>query len=322
MNPKVSVLITFYNQEKYVDKALQSVFDQVVDFDIEILVGDDGSTDGTQEIVKRWIDKYPGKIKMFVMERDGRKVIPGYRASRNRINLLKHVNGEYFNFLDGDDYFDDVNKLRLQVDVLENYDNADCIACAHNTDSLYADGTRKQNTPSSYVEGKYTAKKYWREMYFHTDSLLIRSSVIKELPLTDLDNNFNDNLITYSVIQHGSIYYLPRSMAVYLQTGDGIWTTGNRVSNLIRNLFAFDLCLKINPDMEKETLHRLGGNFFRIFQIRKQIRSDNLVLFNLEAKEKDLRNAYQWINYDKQTPWNKLRLDIDAFVKAILSKVY
>ena len=44
---KVSVLVTFYNQEDYVDEALQSVFDQKCDFDFEVLIGDDGSTDGT-----------------------------------------------------------------------------------------------------------------------------------------------------------------------------------------------------------------------------------------------------------------------------------
>ena len=49
---KVSVLVTFYNQEDYVDEALQSVFDQKCDFDFEVLIGDDGSTDGTMAITE------------------------------------------------------------------------------------------------------------------------------------------------------------------------------------------------------------------------------------------------------------------------------
>ena len=51
---KVSVLVTFYNQEDYVDEALQSVFDQKCDFDFEVLIGDDGSTDGTMAKLQKW----------------------------------------------------------------------------------------------------------------------------------------------------------------------------------------------------------------------------------------------------------------------------
>ena len=53
MEPRVSVLITFYNQEQYVDQALQSVIAQKTDFGVKILVGDDGSSDQTQERVRR-----------------------------------------------------------------------------------------------------------------------------------------------------------------------------------------------------------------------------------------------------------------------------
>ena len=56
---KVSVLVTFYNQEDYVDEALQSVFDQKCDFDFEVLIGDDGSTDGTMAKLQKWMQKYP-----------------------------------------------------------------------------------------------------------------------------------------------------------------------------------------------------------------------------------------------------------------------
>ena len=99
-NIKVSVLITFYNQERYVDRALQSVFEQKTNFDFEVLVGDDGSSDGTCNSVNSWKEKYPNIIKLYVMEREGEGHIAGFRASRNRLNLLKHVKGEYFIYLD------------------------------------------------------------------------------------------------------------------------------------------------------------------------------------------------------------------------------
>ena len=94
--PKVSVLVTFYNQEKYVDKALESIISQKTDFGIKILVGDDGSSDKTCEEVEKWINRYPEMIELYIMERNEEKVVPGFRASRNRINLLSHVNTELF----------------------------------------------------------------------------------------------------------------------------------------------------------------------------------------------------------------------------------
>ena len=65
----VDVLITFYNQEKYVDLALKSIVNQKTDFGIKVLIGDDGSTDKTRDLVAKWIDRYPGMIELYVTER-------------------------------------------------------------------------------------------------------------------------------------------------------------------------------------------------------------------------------------------------------------
>ena len=60
---KVSVVITTYNQEDYIEEALLSVINQEYDGEIEILVGDDCSTDNTANIIKNLTDKYPNIIK-------------------------------------------------------------------------------------------------------------------------------------------------------------------------------------------------------------------------------------------------------------------
>ncbi len=152
MDARVSVLVTFYNQEKYVEKALDSIIMQEADFGIKIIVGDDGSTDGTQTIVKNYIEMYSGQIEMIVMDRAPGEHIAGFRASRNRLNLLKYVDTEYFIFLDGDDYFDYNKKLQCQVEILDKFENADCIACGHNIDMLYPDGRRVPITSTKLTE--------------------------------------------------------------------------------------------------------------------------------------------------------------------------
>lgn len=320
MKARVSVLVTFYNQEKYVEKALSSVINQKTDFGIKVLVGDDGSSDGTQEIVKEWIKKYPDQIELYVMDRTPGKHISGFRASRNRLNLLKHVDTEYFIYLDGDDYYEYDEKLQRQVEILDDPKNSDCIACGHNMDMLYPDGKRVPITSTQIKEGKFGPKEYWYNVYFHTDTLLTRSSVIPSLDFNLLENEFNDNMITFSFIQQGNLYYIPKSWAVYLQTGDGIWTSGNEVVNLVRNMLLYDLCNRINSSMKKETFQRLGYVWGSLFDKRKQIDSSELCEYSKEAKEKQFNNAYKWIHYKELNIFQRQALCMKVLLTKAIRK--
>lgn len=294
---RISVLVTFYNQEKYVDRVIKSIIDQKMNFGMKILVGDDGSTDNTQEIVRKWMKKYPDKIEMHIMNRSPEKHISGFRASSNRLNLLRYVDTEYFIFLDGDDYFDYELKLQKQVDILDDYKNKDCVACGHDIDMLYPDGKRVSMSSKKWREGKYSAKKYWKDMYFHTDTLLIRSCVIPKIDKKILENNFNDNMITFSVIQQGSVYYIPKSWGVYVQTGDGIWTSEKKVVNQIRNMYMYDLCNIINPRFKMQTSHRFSNVWLDVFMLRHHINSKELKEYSIEARDKGMIYSYRWIHY-------------------------
>ena len=76
--PKVSVLISFYNLAPYVDQTMESVLAQKTDFPVEILCADDGSEDGTVELLHGWEKRYPDRVRVFVMDR-----IPGKKYEGN-----------------------------------------------------------------------------------------------------------------------------------------------------------------------------------------------------------------------------------------------
>ena len=63
---KVSVLITFYNQENYVDKAIESVLKQKIEYPVQIIVGDDGSSDHTLDKLENWVKKYPDIFEIHI----------------------------------------------------------------------------------------------------------------------------------------------------------------------------------------------------------------------------------------------------------------
>ena len=300
-HPSVDVLITFYNQEQFVDHAISSVIGQKGDFELHILAGDDGSSDQTVPAIRKWMQRYPDAIRLFQMPREqGTSYVSGFRASDNRLNLLRHVSSDYFTFLDGDDWFDDENKLQIQLTALEKPENQDCIACGHLLDAIYKDGTRKTFAPLfPPKERKYTLKEYWSRGYVSTDTLLARSSAIRSIPTDLVEHNFNDNLITFTILRQGKLYYIPKAMAIYRRTDEGIWTGSTRIVQNLRNLFLYDLVMRLEPGLAKETGLRFAGSWEYLYRNRREIRSEDLEPYKKEAKEKKLKYSAFWIDYNR-----------------------
>jgi glycosyltransferase involved in cell wall biosynthesis len=66
MAPKVSVCVPTYNHEKYIRQTLNGVLMQQTNFEIEIVIGDDASTDNNQQIIQEYVDKYPNIFQAFL----------------------------------------------------------------------------------------------------------------------------------------------------------------------------------------------------------------------------------------------------------------
>lgn len=127
---KVTVCVVTYNQEKFIEKCLQSIVDQKTDFDYEIIVSDDCSTDGTPKIIAAFANKYPSLVKPIL-----REVNVG--AGINFMDLHKSATGTYVAHMDGDDYWLPT-KLQKQVDFLEHNSNCNIVW----TRSLFFNGNQ------------------------------------------------------------------------------------------------------------------------------------------------------------------------------------
>jgi len=109
--PKVSIVIISYNQAHFIREALDSVVTQ--DYpNLEIVVSDDASTDGTQDIIKEYQQKYPHLIKPLLADKNG-----GISVNVNR--GLIACSGEFIAFMAGDDFFFP-GKIRHQVELMMN----------------------------------------------------------------------------------------------------------------------------------------------------------------------------------------------------------
>ena len=109
--PLVSVCMTTYNHEPYIAEAIESVLAQQTSFGVELVVGEDCSTDRTAAICREYAAKYPDRIRLVTSPEN-----VGWRANYRR--TFEACRGKYVAYCDGDDWWSDPRKLQMQADLL------------------------------------------------------------------------------------------------------------------------------------------------------------------------------------------------------------
>jgi len=117
MPPFVSVVITTFNHQNFISKTLESILSQNVNFDFEIIIGDDFSTDNTRYILNEFMNKYPEIIRLQLWNSN-------VGANLNWLTIMSQANGKYIANCDGDDFWTNQNKLKIQIEYLQ--DHPDC----------------------------------------------------------------------------------------------------------------------------------------------------------------------------------------------------
>lgn len=128
MRPTVSVLVPTYNHSQFVAESLDSIISQDYE-NLEIIVSDDSSTDGAQEILSAYAERYPGKIKILLA--DSRVGI-----SKNCNRAWKECSGKYVALMSGDDLMMP-GKILRQVEVMES--DSQCVITYHDLDVFESD---------------------------------------------------------------------------------------------------------------------------------------------------------------------------------------
>jgi glycosyltransferase involved in cell wall biosynthesis len=119
---KVSVCLQTYNHGPYIKRSLDGALMQETDFEFEIILGEDESTDGTRAICIDYAHHHPDRIRLFLRSRNDVIHLDGRPTGRfNFIENLKAARGQYIALLDGDDYWTDPHKLQKQADVLDSH---------------------------------------------------------------------------------------------------------------------------------------------------------------------------------------------------------
>ena len=179
----VSVIMPVYNGAKYICQAVESVYAQ--DVPLELIVIDDGSTDGTREVLAPWEDRPD-----FIYLKNDRNL--GAAGSRNR--GVQAAKGRYVAFLDADDWWD-AGKLKVQLQALKETED---VICSTGRELMNPDGT----STGKYIPVK-TRVSYW-DMLTHNclncSSVLLLRKVALEFPM-EHDDSHEDYITWLKVMQ-------------------------------------------------------------------------------------------------------------------------
>jgi glycosyltransferase involved in cell wall biosynthesis len=212
---KASVAITTYNQARFIGQAIDSALWQRTNFDFEVLVGEDGSTDQTRDIVCAYAREHPTRIRAILRDEN-------VGIWRNFAGLYHSSQGEYFALLDGDDYWTDPDKLQRQVDFLDAH--PDYSMCFHSAMMVWEDASHPA-TPHFPPDRKHTYSL--EELLVHdfitASSVVVRNKLFGEFPEWFWRTPVQDWPFLALNARHGKIGYLDECWSVYRQHSAGVY---------------------------------------------------------------------------------------------------
>lgn len=212
-SPLLSIIVTTYGHEAYIEQALDSALKQKVTFEYEIIVGEDCSPDNTRTILKSYENEFPHVFRMIYRDKN-------IGAWKNSQDLLEKAKGKYIATLEGDDFWISEYKLQRQIEYLEN--NPEVIATAHNTKVVNEnnDDLIGMNYPECKDEF-YTLKHYRLGILPGQTATMVRRNV-------KIDNKYNDSVLdkiaynmpgdrvhSFLLASHGKIYCFQEQWSAY-----------------------------------------------------------------------------------------------------------
>ena len=261
-DPKVSVWMITYNHERFVAQAIESVLMQTADFPVELVIGEDGSTDGTRAICAEYARAHPSRVRL----------LPGGRnlgVVANMVRTLAACRGPYIALCEGDDYWTDPNKLQKQVAWLDGHPAASfcfhpCrIESAGPADSAKsADGVhRLTGAGSREVFEDSRALVMW--CVVPTVSAMARKSMLPDFGNEWKTAPVGDWPLFFHLGMRGPFGCLKETMAVYRLHGGSAWSSRDVETQRKTALDAYRFIRKLGEETYPDEFRKADVNQLR-----------------------------------------------------------
>lgn len=302
----VSCVCTTYNQDIYIRDAIDGFLAQVTEYRFEIIIHDDASSDNTRAILEEYKDKYPHIIRL-ILQNENQYSKGNFRPF---VYASKIAKGGYIALCEGDDYWNDTNKLQIQVNELENNNNINMVITSafslfpDDSSSIFCDlGDEKSIIPfEKCILGP-------SKDFYPTASFLFRTELLQHLP----DWFYSEAPVgDYYVQLFGSFpngcIYLPSKSVTYRLNSVG------SLSSMMDNQKFINLRKRSYFCGQKLLAMYGSNNIFKAAIINKQIE----YLFSLFIVSFKMKRYKQSVKY----LFRSLSLSIPLTAKYIFNKVF
>lgn len=218
----VSVRLMTFNHARYIKAAMDGIMMQRVSFPMEVVVGDDFSTDDTLNIIRTY--RSTTNIHIKILERTQGDEYWHNRQKYGRLynffDILQNCTGKYIALLDGDDYWIDPLKIQKQVEFLER--NEDCSIVFHACNRKDGKG---EKIIRHHGEAIMDLNEYLMQNPFaSTASLMLSSAIVNDYKPWMMNLFAGDFVIRYLALLKGNIGYIDTVMSVYNKGTIGSWS--------------------------------------------------------------------------------------------------
>ncbi|MDP4201301.1 MAG: glycosyltransferase [Bacteroidota bacterium] len=253
-NPLVSIDIITYNHEKYISDAIEGVLQQNVNFEYEIVICDDCSTDNTRNILIDYQQRYPSLITLRLNKSNqGLKV----NYFENKIACR----GKYIAICEGDDYWTDPLKLQKQVDFMEQHPEYSMVFTNAMEVFDYQTWTKEPSLFCSLENRDYTGIELLLKWTVPTATVLFRNNI--PYPFKHMDQfMFYDIPLFLRLCEYGKIRGINETTAIYRRHDTSI--TNQEFSNKKYLIHLKALNSEFEGKLKSYLPHLFGEQYYQL----------------------------------------------------------
>jgi glycosyltransferase involved in cell wall biosynthesis len=226
-NPLVSICCIAFNHATYIEKCINGFLIQKTNFPFEILIHDDASLDGTQEIIQNYKNKFPNIINVVLQTENQYS-----RGVKPLSILFKLSKGNYIALCEGDDYWTDPLKIKKQYDFLNS--NKRYSICYHNS-ILVDELGNTLNDKNLLYNSKRDLSSF--ELTRAKGTIATQTSFFRRIPELPYQYKFvtNEDRFLFSILgKHGEAKYLDDITASgYRIHSGGVWSNQSNEKKII-----------------------------------------------------------------------------------------
>jgi len=266
----VTTAILSYNHQEYLVEAIESALAQKVNYADEILISDDGSSDGCKRIVDHYVQKYPRKIRNISRGSN-------FGISENYKHCFREAAGTFVAILEGDDYWTDPEKNLKQAEFLTAHPEAAMVFSRVEVFDMMNNKHRllkRQDGLAPLLTGADFAKNEHLNLIANFSSSMFRRDVMRNMPSAVYEPRLNEIAVAFYLDRIGKIGFIDEVMGIYRQNAASVWTGADQASQLQQAIAIRESALRISQKIYRP-------------KIRERLEEKKSQLAALKSKEKN-----------------------------------